>query len=71
MTINKAQGHTFERVGIYLPYPVFCHGQLYVAFSRARAMAAVKVKVLETNQQGIRGRNTVTPNIISRCTIAY
>ena len=36
MTINKAQGHTFERVGIYLPYPVFCHGQLYVAFSRAR-----------------------------------
>ena len=70
MAINKAQGHTFEKVGIYLPYPVFCHGQLYVVFSRARAMAAVKVKVLETNQQGIRGRNTVTPNIISRCTIA-
>ena len=67
MTINKEQRQTFEKVGIY---PVFCHGQLYVAFSRARAMAAVKVKVLETNQQGIRGGNTVTPNIISRCTIA-
>ena len=37
---------------------------LYVAFSRARAMAVVKVKVLERNQQGIRGGNTVTPNII-------
>ena len=36
MTINKAQGHTFEKVGIYLSYLVFCHGQLYVVFSRAR-----------------------------------
>ena len=33
MTVNKAQGQTFERVGIYLPSPVFSHGQLYVAFS--------------------------------------
>ena len=34
-------------------------------------MAAVKVKVLKINQQGIRGGNTVTSNtIISRCTIA-
>ena len=32
-------------------------------------MAVVKVKVLETNQQGTRGGNTVIPNI-SRCTIA-
>ena len=69
MTINNAQGQTFEKVGIYLPYPVFCYGQLCVVFSRARAKAAVKVKVLETNQQGIRDGNTVTPNIISRCTI--
>ena len=61
MTINKAQvQQTFEKVGIYLSYPAFCHGQLYVT----RAMAAVKVKVLETNQQEIRGGNTVTPNII-------
>ncbi|KAF2359133.1 DNA helicase Pif1-like, partial [Trinorchestia longiramus] len=34
MTINKAQGQTFDRVGIYLPKPCFTHGQLYVAFSR-------------------------------------
>ena len=38
-----------------------------MAFSRARAKAAMKVKVLEINQQGIRGGNTVTLNIrISR-----
>jgi hypothetical protein len=35
ITITKSQGHTFDRVGIFLPEPVFSHGQLYVAFSRA------------------------------------
>ncbi|KAF2351994.1 DNA helicase Pif1-like, partial [Trinorchestia longiramus] len=45
MTINKAQGQTFDKVGIYLQQPVFSHGQLYVAFSRSRAQQNVKVKV--------------------------
>ena len=36
MTINKSQGQTFEKVGMYLRRPCFSHGQLYVAFLRAR-----------------------------------
>ena len=45
MTINKSQGQTFDNVGIFLPEPVFSHGQLYVAFSRARSLQGVKIKI--------------------------
>ncbi|EFX69609.1 hypothetical protein DAPPUDRAFT_36788, partial [Daphnia pulex] len=45
MTINKSQRQTFDRVGIYLPEPVFSHSQLYVAFSRATSREGVKVVV--------------------------
>ena len=34
MTINKAQGQTLRRVGVYLEHAAFSHGQLYVAASR-------------------------------------
>ncbi|XP_078430033.1 uncharacterized protein LOC144702044 [Wolffia australiana] len=31
MTIKKSQGQTLNTVGLYLPNPLFTHGQLYVA----------------------------------------
>ena len=45
MTINKAQGQTIPIVGVYLPDPVFSHGQLYVALSRATTKSNIKILI--------------------------
>jgi hypothetical protein len=47
MTINKAQGQTIPTVGVYLPEPVFSHGQLYVALSRATAKSNIKILAIK------------------------
>lgn len=43
MTINKAQGQTFEKNGIDLRRDVFNHGQLYVTCSRVRSWDSLKI----------------------------
>ena len=64
MTINKSQGQTFDKVGIYLQRPCFTHGQLYVAFSRAKSFEGVKVKVCESRSQGYVGHQCFSKNVV-------
>ena len=66
MTINKAPGQTFNRVGIYLERPCFSHVQLYVAFSRAKRFQDVRVQVVNTSDQGKHRDKTYTRNIVYR-----
>ncbi|KAG7566906.1 hypothetical protein FFLO_01285 [Filobasidium floriforme] len=51
-TINKAQGQSLDNVGIDLSSPVFGHGQLYVAFSRATHPGRLTV-LLEDSRYGL------------------
>jgi ATP-dependent exoDNAse (exonuclease V) alpha subunit len=68
MTMNKAQGQTFNKVGIFLNEPVFSHGQLYVAFSRARSSDDVSIFIKPTIMQGQLNRKnrgiTYTKNCV-------
>ncbi|XP_020972971.1 ATP-dependent DNA helicase PIF1-like [Arachis ipaensis] len=62
MTINKSQGQTLSHVGLYLPRPVFTHGQLYVALSRVKSKRGLKVLLM--NHVGMSTNSTI--NIVYR-----
>jgi hypothetical protein len=60
MTINKFQGQTLSHVGLHLTDDVFSHGQLYVAFSRAKAPENVKVQLPDI----VHGRIGLMRNVV-------
>ena len=49
MTIHKAQGCTFEKIGLDLRSECFAHGQLYVALSRVRSFDGLKIRLSDDN----------------------
>nr|GEU99795.1 ATP-dependent DNA helicase PIF1-like [Tanacetum cinerariifolium] len=62
MTINKSQGQSLLKVGLYLPRPVFTHGQLFVALSRVKSKRGFKVVVC--NEEGNVSKTTT--NVVYR-----
>ena len=66
MTINKSQGQTFKKIGIYLPKQVFLHGQLYIALSRVGCKDSIRIMIkngwkeaIENAPEGIYTDNVV------------
>ncbi|XP_021992293.1 uncharacterized protein LOC110889094 [Helianthus annuus] len=67
MTINKSQGQSLSRVGLYLKNPVFSHGQLYVALSRVKSRDGLKLSILD-NDGNLTNR---TSNVVYKEVFSY
>ena len=66
MTINKSQGQTLSVMGLYLPQPVFTHGQYYVALSRCGKRSNVKVMVVRQVDEEQSQTSCFTRNVVYR-----
>ena len=49
-----------SNVGLYLPNPVFSHGQLYVVLSRVKSIDGLKVLILNKEKEA----TNVTTNVV-------
>lgn len=67
MTINKCQGQTLGKVGVYLREPVFTHGQLYVAISRVSSPHGLKMVIEDDDGEPV----STTKNIVYQEILEY
>ena len=66
MTINKAQGQTFESIGFDLEKDVFTHGQMYVALSRVKSWDSLKIFISLEERKNEGFKNIVFKELFNR-----
>lgn len=64
MSINKAQGQSVKYVGLDLRSPVFTHGQLYVALSRATSSRHITILTSNDGPPSRTTQNVVYPEVL-------
>ena len=62
-TINKSQGQTLTKVGIYLLQSVFLHGQLYIAMSRVKSYNGLQFTLVAASVNSM-AMTSYTNNIV-------
>jgi ATP-dependent DNA helicase PIF1 len=67
LTINKAQGQSLSKVCVYLPQPVFGHGQLYVALSRVTSVGGLSICMVQGSDAPATALNVVNLEVIRKC----
>ena len=70
-TINKSQGQSLKKVGVWLRGKVFGHGQLYVACSRVSAPSQLKFAIkrdseTDRDEKQLKAKNIVYKEILLR-----
>ena len=72
MTINKSQGQSLNKVGLYLEDEIFTHGQLYVALSRATTPKGLHILIHNSiNKYPNHIKNVVYKEIVQNITQKY
>ena len=68
MTVNKSQGQSLHRVGIFCSRYLFSHGQFYVAASRVGISSRLRILALdeETNKKRRFLSNVVYEEVLTR-----
>jgi hypothetical protein len=70
-SINKSQGQTMKRIGVWLPQPVFGHGQLFVAVSRVGDPNHCTLAIKPGKDQAANStRNVVFKEVLVGCVAA-
>jgi len=56
-----------SHVGLFLPRPVFTHGQLYVAVSRAKSRSCLKILIVDEHGESSNSTvNIVYPEVFQK-----